>query len=80
LIACFAFSYLAEKMGVAGIIGAGMVSRGEVALIIAASGLESGLLLPEYFTAVVIVVILTTLVTPPMLKMVFPKNKQEQHP
>ncbi|MEV5030033.1 cation:proton antiporter [Paenibacillus sp. LPE1-1-1.1] len=61
-------------------IGAGMVSRGEVALIIAASGLESGLLLPKYFTAVVIVVILTTLVTPPMLKMVFPQKKQEQHP
>ncbi len=61
-------------------IGAGMVSRGEVALIIAASGLESGLLLPQYFTAVVIVVILTTLVTPPMLKMVFPQKKQEQHP
>jgi len=55
-------------------IGAGMVSRGEVALIIAASGLESGLLLPQYFTSVVMVVIVTTLVTPPMLKLVFPNS------
>lgn len=53
-------------------IGAGMISRGEVALIIAATGLESGLLLPQYFTSVVMVVIVTTLVTPPMLKLVFP--------
>lgn len=51
-------------------IGAGMVSRGEVALIIAASGLESGLLPEKYFTSVVLVVILTTLITPPMLKQV----------
>jgi monovalent cation:proton antiporter-2 (CPA2) family protein len=53
------------------VIGAGMISRGEVALIIAATGLESGLLLPGYFTGVIIVVILTTLVTPPLLKAIF---------
>lgn len=53
------------------VIGAGMISRGEVALIIAATGLESGLLLPEYFTAVIIVIIITTLITPPLLKSVF---------
>jgi monovalent cation:proton antiporter-2 (CPA2) family protein len=52
-------------------IGAGMVSRGEVALILAAIGLESQLLKQEYFTAIIIVVILTTLVTPPMLKKLF---------
>lgn len=53
------------------VIGAGMVSRGEVALIIASTGLASGLLLPEYFTGVIIAVILTTLVTPPLLKGMF---------
>ncbi|TCP67089.1 cation:proton antiporter [Baia soyae] len=52
-------------------IGAGMVSRGEVALIIAAIGLESQLLKQEYFTAIVTVVILTTLITPPLLKRIF---------
>lgn len=50
------------------IIGSGMISRGEVALIIASTGLTSGLLLKEYFTPVILVVIITTLVTPPLLK------------
>ncbi|PFD38753.1 sodium:proton antiporter [Bacillus cereus] len=53
------------------IIGAGMVSRGEVALIIAQTGLASGLLAQDYFTSIVIVVILTTMITPPMLKYTF---------
>ncbi|MDU5144594.1 MAG: cation:proton antiporter [Paenibacillus dendritiformis] len=52
-------------------IGSGMISRGEVALIIAATGLQSGLLQPEYFTSIIIMVIITTLVTPPMLKIMF---------
>ncbi|PWV95211.1 monovalent cation:proton antiporter-2 (CPA2) family protein [Paenibacillus cellulosilyticus] len=50
-------------------IGAGMVSRGEVALILAASGLESGLLPQRYFTTAIVLVIVTTLVTPPLLKL-----------
>jgi monovalent cation:proton antiporter-2 (CPA2) family protein len=53
------------------IIGSGMISRGEVALIIAATGLQSGLLQQQYFTSVIIVVIVTTLVTPPLLKFMF---------
>ncbi|UPK43277.1 cation:proton antiporter [Paenibacillus pabuli] len=58
-------------------IGAGMISRGEVALIIASTGLASGLLDPEYFTSVVIMVIVTTLVTPPLLKITFARKKGE---
>ncbi|KGP77559.1 MULTISPECIES: cation:proton antiporter [Paenibacillus] len=57
-------------------IGAGMVSRGEVALIIASTGIQAGLLLPEYFTSVVIMVILTTLMAPPMLKVLFKPRKE----
>ncbi|MGO4545055.1 cation:proton antiporter [Paenibacillus sp. 2TAB23] len=57
-------------------IGAGMVSRGEVALIISASGLQSGLLPQIYFTAVVMVIMITTLVTPPMLKLIFPSAEE----
>jgi monovalent cation:proton antiporter-2 (CPA2) family protein len=55
-------------------IGAGMISRGEVALILAAMGLESGLLPTQYYTAMIIVVIITTLVTPPLLKGIFGKR------
>ncbi|MEG0384441.1 MAG: cation:proton antiporter [Solibacillus sp.] len=52
-------------------IGSGMISRGEVALILAAMGLSSGLLPAEDYTPMVIVIIVTTLVTPPMLKGIF---------
>jgi Na+:H+ antiporter len=58
-------------------IGAGMISRGEVALILAAMGLESGLLPTQYYTAMIIVVILTTLVTPPLLKMFFGTRNEQ---
>jgi len=54
-------------------IGIGMISRGEVALIIAAMGLQSGLLNQSMFTVMVIVVLVTTLVTPPLLKWSFSK-------
>ncbi|WP_442601914.1 cation:proton antiporter [Paenibacillus sp. KN14-4R] len=57
-------------------IGAGMVSRGEVALILGAIGLESQLLDEKYFTSIIIVVILTTIVTPPMLKSIFGQKKE----
>ncbi len=58
-------------------IGAGMISRGEVALILAALGLSENLLAPEYFTTIIIVVIITTIVTPPLLKYFI--KKQEVH-
>lgn len=58
------------------IIGAGMVSRGEVALILAAIGLQAGLLSQEYFTAIIIVVIVTTIITPPLLKLMYKNNKE----
>lgn len=60
------------------IIGSGMISRGEVALIIASIGLNSGILQQEYFTPVIIMVIITTLVTPPLLKATFTERKQKQ--
>ncbi|MBD8032212.1 MULTISPECIES: cation:proton antiporter [Solibacillus] len=55
-------------------VGAGMVSRGEVALILAAMGLEGGLLPANYYTSVIIVIIVTTIVTPPLLKAIFGKR------
>lgn len=52
-------------------IGTGMVSRGEVALIIANKGIAMGLMLPEFLAPVVIVVVVTTIVTPILLKIAF---------
>jgi len=59
-------------------IGAAMVSRGEVALIIAAIGLETGLLAGDMFAVLVVVVLVTTIVTPPMMKLFFQEAKPER--
>ncbi|MFZ7944419.1 MULTISPECIES: cation:proton antiporter [Bacillaceae] len=60
-------------------IGAAMVSRGEVALIIATIGLETKLISQELFSILVIVVLVTTIVTPPMMKVFFKQSdKQKQ--
>ena len=50
------------------IIGSGMVSRGEMALIIAQVGYEAHLLSSKYYSGVIIVIILTTVIAPFMLK------------
>jgi len=52
-------------------LGIGMVSRGEVGLIVASVGLTSGLLSEEVFSAIIAMVLITTLVTPPMLRASF---------
>ncbi|SFT08236.1 cation:proton antiporter [Paenibacillus sp. BC26] len=57
-------------------VGSGMISRGEVALIIAATGLQASLLPEAYFTSVVIAVILTTLIAPPLLKYFFSRTAE----
>ena len=49
-------------------IGLGMVSRGEVALIVAQKGAQAGLIDESMFPAIVLVVIVTTLITPILLK------------
>ena len=49
-------------------VGVGMVSRGEVALIVAQKGYDMGLLDASLFPPIVIVVIATTILTPVMLK------------
>jgi Kef-type K+ transport system membrane component KefB len=58
-------------------LGAGMVSRGEVGLILATVGLEQGLVNSSEFSAIIGMVLVTTLVTPPMLRVLFapPKKK-----
>ncbi|MTT30542.1 sodium:proton antiporter [Terrilactibacillus sp. BCM23-1] len=58
-------------------IGAGMISRGEVALIIASIGLDSKLLSQAYYTPLIIVIILTTLITPPLLKAIIGEKQQQ---
>lgn len=56
-------------------IGVGMVSRGEVALIVADKGVSLGLMPQRFFTPLIIVVVVTTLITPVLLKLVYTKDK-----
>lgn len=56
-------------------IGVGMVSRGEVALIVANKGIATGLMSNDYFGPVVIMVAATTVVTPILLKVVYKGRK-----
>jgi Kef-type K+ transport system membrane component KefB len=53
-------------------VGAGMISRGEVGLIVAGYGLTNGLIDRDIFSASVVMVLVTTMVTPPLLKATFP--------
>jgi Kef-type K+ transport system membrane component KefB/mannitol/fructose-specific phosphotransferase system IIA component (Ntr-type) len=50
-------------------IGAGMVPRGEVALIIAGIGLASGALTNQLFSVIILMTLVTTLAAPPLLNM-----------
>jgi len=60
-------------------IGLGMVSRGEVALIVAQKGAQVGLIDSSLFPPIVLVVIVTTLITPILLKL-FMKSPGEGTP
>lgn len=55
-------------------LGVGMMSRGEVGLIVANLGIAQGIISPRIFSAVVGVVIVTTLLTPPMLHGLFARR------
>ena len=55
-------------------IGVGMVSRGEVALIVASKGASLGLLGTAFLGPVIIMVVVTTIITPILLKIVFKKG------
>jgi Kef-type K+ transport system membrane component KefB len=52
-------------------IGVGMMSRGEVALIVSQKGAALGLLSTAYFGPIILVVIATTIITPIILKLTF---------
>ena len=59
-------------------LGAGMISRGEVGLIVAGVGINEGLVSLDEFSAIVAMVLVTTLVTPPILRVLFSKKTKEK--
>jgi Kef-type K+ transport system membrane component KefB len=58
-------------------VGIGMISRGEVGLIVAGVGVSSGALTNDIYTAVIIMVAATTIITPIWLKIAFKRESHE---
>ncbi|KAF0110488.1 MAG: putative sodium/hydrogen antiporter [Chloroflexi bacterium] len=63
-------------------IGIGMISRGEVGLIIAKIGLDSSFLSKELFSSIIAMILITTVITPPLLRAAFSEKpkKPDQPP
>lgn len=57
-------------------VGVGMMTRGEVALIVAQKGLSVGLLTSVYFTSVILLIIVSSITTPIILKVLYARDKQ----
>lgn len=58
-------------------IGVGMMTRGEVALIVAQKGLSVGLLTPIYFTSVILLIMVSSILTPIILKLLYAKDEHK---
>ena len=61
-------------------VGVGMMTRGEVALIVAQKGLAVGMVDAVYFTAVILLIIVSSVTTPLALKTLFAKYPSKDHP
>jgi Kef-type K+ transport system membrane component KefB len=57
-------------------VGIGMISRGEIGLIVAGIGVTSGALSSDIYTTVIIMVAVTTLITPVWLKKTYDKEQK----
>jgi Kef-type K+ transport system membrane component KefB len=58
-------------------VGIGMISRGEVGLIVAGVGVTAGILTSEVYSTIVIMVAVTTIITPIWLKMEYRKEQKK---
>lgn len=56
-------------------VGVGMMTRGEVALIVSQKGLSVGLLDSSYFACVILLIIVSSITTPIILKLLYSKDK-----
>ena len=61
-------------------VGVGMISRGEVGLIVAGYGLAHGLIGRDVFSVMILMVLITTMITPVWLRRVFPRVAERGGP
>jgi Kef-type K+ transport system membrane component KefB len=59
-------------------VGIGMISRGEVGLIVASVGIGAGIISEDLFAVAVLMVLVTTLITPPLLRWVMRNDEPPQ--
>ena len=59
-------------------IGVGMMTRGEVALIVSQKGLSVGLMSPVFFTSVILLIIVSSITTPIILKILYTKHPEQK--
>lgn len=57
-----------------------MMTRGEVALIVAQKGLAAGVVEPVYFTAVILMIVVSSVATPLALKALFGRDPAQPAP
>jgi Kef-type K+ transport system membrane component KefB len=56
-------------------IGAGMVPRGEVGIVVAQIGLGMAVISEQFFAAVLFMAVATTLIAPPFIKILYSEDK-----
>lgn len=61
-------------------VGVGMMTRGEVALIVSSKGLSAGIMDQKYFAAVIMLIICSSIVSPIILKLLYKGEKDETSP
>lgn len=59
--------------------GVGMMTRGEVALIVAQKGLAVGMVSPEYFTSVILLILCSSVASPILLKFLYRGEDKSDH-
>ena len=61
-------------------IGVGMMTRGEVALIVSQKGLSVGMIGSEYFAAVILLIVVSSISTPILLKALYAADDRRKIP
>lgn len=61
-------------------IGVGMMTRGEVALIVAQRGLKAGIMDSKYFTSVILLIVVSSILTPVILKAIYASDEKKGIP
>ena len=79
IIGCGAMSRLCDFKGSDTLkVGVGMMTRGEVALIVAQRGLTEGMIGSQYFTSVILLIIVSSILTPIILKLLYARDEKKQ--